>query len=172
MSKPWESICAENNHGGFLKSPGSQVIAFSLVLTTKSFICPLRMAGTQAFQIRCPLLGTASSWRPGPKSLTPGTAVCAPGICSHNSETPKAWACQGGDVYPMARLGIVCRELKLLSEGSLPNPRVLNLLYFILFTGKPKLGPISPPFLFLNFFFFNKYFGISLVVQWLRLVWK
>lgn len=52
----------------------------------------------------------------------------------------------------MARLRIVFRELKLLSEGSLPNPRLWNLLYFTLFTGKPKLGPISPPFLFLNFF--------------------
>ena len=32
----------------------------------------------------------------------------------------------------MARHGIVYRKLKLLSEGSVPNPRLLNLLYFIL----------------------------------------
>lgn len=44
----------------------------------------------------------------------------------------------------MTLLGIICPELKLLNEGSLPNPWVLDSLYFTHVTGQPKWTPTLP----------------------------
>lgn len=102
----------------------------------------------RAFWLHSPLLGTASSLWLRPESLAPWPSCLSSGrLQSDNDETPEtpaAAAYQGGGVNPMTLLGIICPELKLLNEGSLPNPWVLDSLYFTHVTGQPKWTPTLP----------------------------